>query len=292
MFGVALYMTVAIAALALLCLPGVRAHAQKAWMQGRLALRLRCAQLRARLLLLGRAQAQARAWLAAQAGAPTGTRMASVLPVPGRWALVALSVLLVVPGLALLLRHWHVYDGFDHTRSREADARVVTLLRGEQLVPPPRLPPELFSTREVEQARPLVATASRQWELLDHEFRQRLLEVFQVMRERHGYEMVLIEGYRSPERQMQLASLGRHVTHAGAGQSYHQFGLAADCAFLRDGRVVIDERDPWAAQGYALYGAVAQAAGLQWGGAWRTLLDLGHVELPRHGRLQRVADPA
>jgi hypothetical protein len=67
-------------------------------------------------------------------------------------------------------------------------------------------------TAEVEQARPLIRYASRQWELLDEEFRKRLLIIYKVMREKHGYEMVLLEGYRSPERQAQLAGLGRHVT--------------------------------------------------------------------------------
>lgn len=210
---------------------------------------------------------------------------------PWRWWWAGGVVLLVsVPALALLLRQWHAYDGFDHTVSRTVNAQIAELLRGEQLVPPPRLPPELFTTREVEQAHPLASSASRQWELLDAEFRQRLLWTFKQMREQHGIEMVLIEGWRSAERQSQLAGLGPTVTHAGPGQSYHQVGLAADCAFLRDGRIVITEQDPWAAKAYALYGAVAQSAGLTWGGSWRTLVDLGHVELRRAGALAR--DPA
>jgi hypothetical protein len=44
------------------------------------------------------------------------------------------------------------------------------------------------------------------------------------------------------------------VTNAKAFQSYHQFGLAADCAFLRDGKLVISEKDPWAMRGYQFYG--------------------------------------
>ncbi|BAL95931.1 peptidase M15C family protein [Rubrivivax gelatinosus IL144] len=203
------------------------------------------------------------------------------------WWLLSLLLLLLAPALAVVLRHWHAYDGFDHTYSRDKNARIAELLQGEQLVPPPRLPPDLFTTREVEQAHPLADSASRQWELLDADFRQRLLMAFKLMREQHGYEMVLLEGYRSPERQAQLASLGPAVTHAGAGQSYHQYGLAADCAFMRDGRIVISERDAWAARGYEHFGAVAEAVGLSWGGAWRTLVDLGHVELPRTGVLPR-----
>src|SRR5690606_37124766 len=121
----------------------------------------------------------------------------------------------------------------------EANSQIAALLQGEQLVPPPPLPPEMFSTLEVERVRPMIRHASREWALLDEVFRQRLLVVFRVMKEQHGYDMVLLEGYRSPERQAQLAAMGGQVTQAGAFRSYHQYGLAADCAFLKNGRIVI-----------------------------------------------------
>ena len=76
--------------------------------------------------------------------------------------------------------------------------------------------------------------------------------------------------------------MGGHVTNAGAWQSYHQHGLGADCAFLRDGKLVITEKDPWAMRGYELYGQVAERLGLVWGGRWR-LMDFGHVEWRKPG---------
>lgn len=208
---------------------------------------------------------------------------------PSRWWVLSLALLMAAPGLAWLGRQWHGYDGFDHTASRAVNTQVAALLDGEQLAPPAPLPPEFFLTREVLAARPMVATASRQWELLDAEFRQRLLAVFKLMREKHNIEMVLIEGYRSPERQAALAALGPGVTHAGAERSYHQHGLAADCAFLVDGRIVISEQDARAARGYELYGELAQSFGLVWGGGWRSLKDLGHVELRRAGVMDAPA---
>ena len=204
-----------------------------------------------------------------------------------RLLMAAGAALALAPLLALGLRGYVELDGYDHRQSREVNEQVASLLRGEQLVPPPPVPPEWFTTREVEQSRPLIRTASRQWELLDSEFRQRLLVIFKIMREQHGYDMVLLEGYRSPDRQAQLAAFGSQVTLAGAFQSYHQFGLAADCAFVRDGRIVISEKDQWAATGYALYGEVARSVGLTWGGGWRSIKDYGHVELRREGVLQR-----
>ena len=107
-----------------------------------------------------------------------------------------------------------------------------------------------------------------------------------IMKEKHGYEMVLLEGYRSPERQQKLAAMRPSVTNAAAFQSWHQYGLAADSAFLRNGRIVITEKDPWAMRGYQLYGEAAESVGLTWGGRWQ-MMDLGHTELRRPGVMKR-----
>lgn len=197
----------------------------------------------------------------------------------------AAFLLVVAPSLTALVLHTPaVFDFSDENRI--ADRQIAVLLEGEQLVPPPPLPPEVFTTREVEMVRPDVVHASRNWNLLDQEFTQRLLVVFKLMKERHGYDMVLIEGYRSPERQARLYEQGSHVTQVGANMSYHQYGLAADSAFFRDGKVVISERDPWAMRGYQLYGEIAEQVGLTWGGGWK-MQDYGHVELRRKGVLGR-----
>jgi len=179
-------------------------------------------------------------------------------------------------------------DGFDDTVQPQ-DQKLSALLEGEHLVPPPPLPPDIFLTQEVAQERPLLASADRRWEQLDPEFVQRVLRVFKVMRDEHGYDMALLEGWRSPERQALLAAQGANVTQAGAWQSYHQHGLAVDCAFLRDGKLVISERDPWAMRGYQLYGEVAARMGLTWGGHWK-MMDLGHTEWRKPG-VKLVAPP-
>ncbi|WP_242489916.1 M15 family metallopeptidase [Noviherbaspirillum cavernae] len=175
-------------------------------------------------------------------------------------------------------------EGFDDT-PRASDPVITTLLHGEQLVPPPPLPPEYFVSREVEAHRQELGSASREWLKLDADFRQRLLTAYELM-VRRGYQMTLLEGYRSPERQALLAKLGAHVTNAGAYQSYHQYGLAADSAFLRDGKIIISEKDPWAMEAYRQFGECAELAGLVWGGRWR-MMDLGHVELRKSNILGR-----
>jgi peptidoglycan LD-endopeptidase CwlK len=274
LFGVAAYFLFACAVLAFVFLPPARAWAQlraRRWLaNGRAVTRSTAAAGQQGLArtagAVGGAGAHARGWLAERAG-----RIG-----------LALAVLLLPPLLALVLRGQQELGSFDHTVSHVVNEQVASLLKGEQLSPPAPLPPELFMTPEVERARPLIRYASREWELLDDEFRKRLLVMFKLMQDKHGYEMVLLEGYRSPERQAQLAALGSQVTRAGAYRSYHQYGLAADVAFRRDGRVVIRETDPWVMRGYEHYGELAAAAGLVWGGAW-SLRDFGHVELRRPG---------
>jgi peptidoglycan L-alanyl-D-glutamate endopeptidase CwlK len=193
----------------------------------------------------------------------------------------AAACMLVPPGLAF-------FSGADMAlgdyaiSTRLANEQVVALMAGEQLVPPPALPPAVFSTPEVARQRPMLAGASRKWDELDPVFTQVLLNIFRVMKEQHGYDMAILEGYRSPARQNQLAAMGGSVTNAAAFQSWHQYGLAADCAFLRDGRIVISERDPWAMRGYQLLGTVAESFGMTWGGRWK-MMDFGHMELRRAG---------
>lgn len=194
-------------------------------------------------------------------------------------------VLAVLPPLAVIV-YGHRYYGESFAETyRESNPQIQALLQGEQLVPPEPLPPAIFAAQDVIVERPLLISASRHWEALDYGFSQRLLNVFKIMKDQYGYDMAIIEGYRSPERQNQLAALGPHVTNAYAYQSFHQFGLAADCAFIKNGRLVISERDPWAMRGYQLYGQVAEAMGLKWGGRWK-LLDYGHVELHLRGVLK------
>ncbi len=199
------------------------------------------------------------------------------------WAVLTLCLLALPVVLVLMWGQWHArtLDGFDD-RVGTGNEQVAQLLAGEHLVPPAPLPPSVFVTAEVEVVRPMLATADRRWDLMDPDFVQRLLLAFKIMKDEHGYDMALLEGHRSPERQNLLAAKGSNVTMAGAWQSYHQYGLAADCAFMRNGKLVISEKDPWAMRGYQLYGQVAEQLGLTWGGRWQ-MMDLGHIEWRKPG---------
>ncbi|GAB3465735.1 M15 family metallopeptidase [Massilia terrae] len=205
------------------------------------------------------------------------------------WVVFAIGIPVVaIPSLlALALRSPTMLPAYDGVEPLP-DAQVTALLNGERLVPPVALPPLAFSTPELQLVRPMLADASRNWGMLRPEFSQRLLLAFKIMKEKYGYEMTLLEGYRSPARQDMLARAGNQVTNARAWQSWHQYGLAADCAFWRDGKIVISEKDPWAMRGYQLYGELAESLGLTWGGRW-TMMDFGHTELRERGVIRPPA---
>ena len=202
---------------------------------------------------------------------------------------------------------------------KETDPQIYALLNGEMLSPPPQVDETLIQDAIVEATRleqayqaqhntsinasqlevPLIHThgsldtalVDRKWDKINPRYKQRLLMVFKIMKEQHGYELVLLEGYRSPDRQNMLAG-NPNTTRAKGYQSYHQFGLAADVAFKRNGKVVITERDPWAMRGYELYGQVAESVGLTWGGRWKSIKDYGHTEyrMPGLKKTREMAD--
>lgn len=209
-----------------------------------------------------------------------------------RWVLLLALLLLTVPPLVILLTRQNVIlDEFQGQDMSESGSMIAQLLRGERLTPPPPPPPELFTTAEIRRERPEIVSADRKWDRIDSELQQRVLAIFEVMRRQHGYQMVLVEGYRSPERQAELMSGGK-ATRAGAWQSCHQYGLAVDSAPIRDGKLQWNMEDAWTRRGYQIYGELAQQAGLEWGGSWRSIKDYVHVEMAPACRAARAAKRA
>jgi len=214
---------------------------------------------------------------------PAGSVANAQPQVPGvrhsfRWLLLPLLSLPVVGlGVLLVLNMGRYYQRPDYVAQEYAQTeRIKQTLQEEKLVPPPALPPTAFVDAQAERPSLDINHANRDWSRLNPAFVQTVLRVMAAMKER-GFAMVLLEGYRSPERQNALATQGNHVTQAKGGESKHQYGLAVDLAPIRNGKVVISERDPWAMQAYQALGEEAQAAGLTWGGNW-SFKDFGHIE--------------
>lgn len=188
-----------------------------------------------------------------------------------RWLVPAVASAGTVIAVTLHLGGFHELQPAA-PQARSHDAQIRLALDHDELVPPPALPPSSFLSTE----HPSLASADRDWSKLDPRFAQRVLELM-GRTARRGYPVALIEGYRSPQRQDALASGTLFLTHARAFQSRHQFGMAADVAPVRDGRLVISERDPWAWHAYQVLGEEAEALGLAWGGRW-SFRDYGHIE--------------
>jgi peptidoglycan LD-endopeptidase CwlK len=103
-----------------------------------------------------------------------------------------------------------------------------------------------------------------------------------------GIDLLVTSTYRSPAVQNELYKRGRTllwengrrvrvVTNAKGGQSFHNYRLALDVVPMRNGKPV------WGTTGadgllWQRVGALGEAAGLEWGGRWRTLKDFPHFQ--------------
>lgn len=195
--------------------------------------------------------------------------------------LFSISLAAASVALSLFFSEFHKTEEFIPNEYKHS-SRIKLTLQEEQLAPPPPLPPEAF--RDAISEQPRLNRADRSWDKLDAAFVQTVLRLMARL-EARGYPMTLLEGYRSPERQDALAGQATLVTKAKGGQSKHQYGLAVDLAPVRNGKVVISERDPWAMQAYQALGEEAAAAALTWGGNW-SFKDYGHIE--RSGSLRQL----
>lgn len=98
----------------------------------------------------------------------------------------------------------------------------------------------------------------------------------------------ITDGYRSNEEQTQLYALGRTkpgkiVTYAKAGQSPHNYGLAFDIAFRRDG----SKEARWDTLLYKSLAPLAKELCLEWGGNWLFFKDRPHYQLPNWKQISK-----
>ena len=109
-----------------------------------------------------------------------------------------------------------------------------------------------------------------------------------------GFDIRVVEGYRSPERQAALLASASGVTSVGSWGSCHNYGLALDAGVFINGAPSWDLDDPHVQAGYMRFGELSEMVGLNWGGRWTAPRDYPHVELKaecglskgayRHGR--------
>lgn len=107
--------------------------------------------------------------------------------------------------------------------------------------------------------------------------------------QKKGISIQIVEGFRSVEEQDELYERGRMkvgkiVTNAKGGQSYHNYGLAIDFAILdkETNQLSWDIKKDGNKNGIADWHEVVQEAkklGFSWGGDWKKFKDYPHLEM-------------
>lgn len=95
----------------------------------------------------------------------------------------------------------------------------------------------------------------------------------------NGLNVTILVSFRSWDEQDALYAQGRTqpgaiVTDAEGGDSYHNWGLAFDCAPVVNGVVAWDATDK-----FVEMGNLGQQVGLEWGGNWKTFV-ISIVDMP------------
>lgn len=109
-------------------------------------------------------------------------------------------------------------------------------------------------------------------------FRTALLLVLDDLT-KDGYSFRLTSGFRGEAEQNTLYAKGRtapgpKVTNAKYGDSFHNFGLAGDVTNF------IGKKPDWTAKNYACLSQYVKHRGLRWGGDFKSIKDLPHIEYP------------
>lgn len=129
---------------------------------------------------------------------------------------------------------------------------------------------------------------SRSLEDLDPRFKPIALKFIAQYEATTGNKLLITSTRRWASEQEALYALGRTkpgqiVTHARAGQSAHEFGLALDaCPLILGGKLAYNtpDGDSVADPLWQEFGRIARSCGLEWGGDWRTNREGPHVQVP------------
>jgi peptidoglycan LD-endopeptidase CwlK len=94
----------------------------------------------------------------------------------------------------------------------------------------------------------------------------------------NGIHIKIISGLRTYEEQDELYAQGRtkpgsKVTNARGGYSNHNFGIAFDIGVFEGQKYLPDSVK------YKAVGALGTDLGLEWGGNWKSIVDLPHFQL-------------
>lgn len=94
---------------------------------------------------------------------------------------------------------------------------------------------------------------------------------------KQGHHVRIVDGFRSVEKQDELYAQGRTesgpiVTQAKGGESFHNYGVAVDFVFVKEGYNASTSK-------WQLLGDIGKKHGFVWGGDWTTFIDRPHFEM-------------
>lgn len=121
---------------------------------------------------------------------------------------------------------------------------------------------------------------------LNGDFREAVEQLLDELADK-GIFVAIVSGLRTIAEQNKLYAQGRKdkgniVTNAMGGQSPHNFGCAVDLVPLnKSGQINWNDN-----HGFAEIGVAAESIGLVWGGKFKSIVDLPHVESPSWRALQ------
>lgn len=96
-------------------------------------------------------------------------------------------------------------------------------------------------------------------------------------KDRFGIDLRVTDGFRDYKTQDNIYAQGRTkpgaiVTNARGGYSNHNFGLAIDVVPIENGKANYNTTQ------YPLIGRIGESVGLEWGGRWKSIIDLPHFQ--------------
>lgn len=76
--------------------------------------------------------------------------------------------------------------------------------------------------------------------------------------------------------------IGKHVTNAGPGESFHNYAEAFDAVPLVHGKAQWEDPDPTVDE-WGIYGQAVRDVGCNWAGDWRSFKEFPHAQLRTGG---------
>ncbi len=107
---------------------------------------------------------------------------------------------------------------------------------------------------------------------------QVLADKFLELCDKAGYNILITSGYRSIEEQNKKYAQGRTtaggiITNAKGGSSYHNYRLAFDFVPIKNNKADWDDLET-----FRKIGAIGKSVGLEWGGDFKTIVDMPHFQ--------------